>query len=277
MFFTLLKEIPQMFVIAAIIWGFTLWLFIKNARTKEASFFTRHRTSFLAAAAALVLTAGDIWLFVEYIPTHFKKHPVEAISLSAKDLLIDSFVNDTIHKPVMEPKKKDSSKQDKASAVNDANKTYLTNKASIRFFSHGDSEDIEATNHAAACSLNNKTGEIRFTALIKGFVFENEMMQDHFNEDKYMNSAVFPKTTFVGSIQKPDAIDFTKNGTYAVTANGALTIHGITKNITVKGQIIIVGSNVSLTSVFNIKRVDFGITTDEIAEVLEISVLASFK
>ena len=277
MFFTLLKEIPQMFVIAAIIWGFVLWLFIKKAGKKEVPFFTRHRTGLLATAVALALTVGDIWLFIEYIPTHFKKHPVEEVSLSAKDLLIDSSLNDTIHKAVMAPEKKESLQQNKANAIDVATKTYLTNKASIRFFSHGDAEDIEATNHAAVCSLNNKTGEIRFTALIKNFVFENEMMQDHFNDEKYMNSAVFPKTTFAGSIQKPEAIDFTKDGNYAVTANGALTIHGIRKNITAKGQVIIVGSNVSLKSVFTIKRMDFGITTDEIADELEITVLASFK
>ena len=266
-----------MFVIAAIIWGFVLWLFIKNNRIKETGFFSRHRTTLLAAAAALLLTFGDIWLFIEYIPTHFKKHPVEEISLSAKDLLNDSSHNDTIHKLSVEIKTKDSSKHDKTLGVDVIGKTYLTNKASIRFYSHGDAEDIEATNHSAVCSLTSKTGEIKFTALIKGFIFENEMMQDHFNDEKYMNSAAFPKATFTGGIQKPDAVNFTKDGNYVVTAAGALTIHGITKNITAKGQVMVTGNTVSLKSIFNIKRMDFGITTDEIADELEITVLAAFK
>jgi len=276
MFFTLLKEIPQMFVIAAIIWGFVLILLIRNSRKRSAGFFARHRSTLLAVLAACILTLADIWVFVEYIPTHFKKHPAAEISLSAKDLLIDSSLNDTIHKPALETKKKDSIQKDKTSITDLNGKTYLTNKASIRFFSRGDSEDIEATNHSVACSFNNKTGNLRLTGLIRGFVFENEIMQDHFNDPKYMNSEAFPKTTFTGKVQNLLSVNFSKDGNYPITTVGALTIHGITKNITVSGQVLIKGTRATLKSVFTIKRIDFGITTDEIADELEITVIAAF-
>ena len=277
MFFTLLKEIPQMFVIAAIIWGIVFILLIRNSKRRDERFFARHRSTLLAVLAACILTLTDIWVFVEYIPTHFKKHPAVEVSLLAKDLLTDSSMNDTIHKSSVEIKKKDSIQKDKVTTTDLNGKTYLSNKASIRFFSHGDSEDIEAANHSVACSFNSKTGDLRFTGLIRGFVFENEIMQDHFNDPKYMNSEAFPKTTFIGNIQNIETIHFEKDGNYTITAKGALSIHGITKNISASGLVIIKGTNLTMKSSFTIKRIDFGITTDEIADELEITVVAGFN
>lgn len=266
-----------MFAVAAVIWGFVLILFIRNSRRKDKGPFARHKSSFVAFSAALVLTVADIWVFIEYIPTHFKKHPATDVSLSATDLLTDSSLNEPFHKPSVEPNKKDSAATDRV-AVKDLNgKNYLTNKASIRFLSQGSSEDIEATNHTVACSFNDKTGHLRFTGLIRGFQFENEMMQEHFNDKDYMNSDAFPKTGFTGDIQNVQAINFEKDGNYSVTAAGALTIHGVTKNIIVPGTVIIAGNMVTLKSVFTIKRADFGINTDEIAEELEITVIAGFN
>lgn len=267
-----------MFVVATIIWGFVLMLFIRNARKKNRDFFVRHRSTLLAVLVALMLTLVDIWVFVTYIPTHFKKHPVAETALSAADMLSDSSLSnsDPAHKPVIAPDKKDSAKQIKT-AVTALNETILlTNKVSVRFFSHGTDEDIEATNHAVACSFNKQSGQVKFTGLVKGFVFENEIMQDHFNSGKYMNSEAFPKTGFTGNIQNIPAVDFRKDGNYPVTAAGTLSIHGITKNITAPGSVIIKGNKVTLKSVFTIKRIDFGITTDEIADELEITVIAGF-
>jgi polyisoprenoid-binding protein YceI len=102
-------------------------------------------------------------------------------------------------------------------------------------------------------------------------------MQNHFNDKDYMNSEAFPKTNFTGTIQNIQAVDFTKNGNYAVTASGALTIHGVTKNITVTGSVMIAGNKATLKCVFKIKRIDFGITTDEIADELEITVIAGLN
>jgi polyisoprenoid-binding protein YceI len=77
-------------------------------------------------------------------------------------------------------------------------------------------------------------------------------------------------------MQHVQSVNFTKDGNYPVTAVGALTIHGITKNITAPGSVIIKGNKLTLKSVFTIKRIDFGITTDEIADELEITVIAGF-
>ena len=277
MVFKLMKELPQLFVIAAIIWGFVLYLFVRNGKKKDLPFFTRHKTTLLASSVGLVLTIADIWLFIQYIPTHFKKHTEAAVTLPAADLLIDSVLIDSIHKPAAEPRKGDSAAKGKAPAADSTAKILITNKASVHFLSHGSSEDIEAINQQVACSVNEKTGAIKFTGLIKGFVFENELMQDHFNSKDYMNSDMYPKTNFTGNIQPIQTVNFAKDGNYPVTATGALTIRGVTQNITASGSLIVSGNKVTLKSVFKIKRADFKIDIEEIAEVLEITVDAAFN
>jgi hypothetical protein len=277
MFFKLVKEIPQMFAIAAIIWFFVLIVFNKNSKKKNASFFTKHQSTIIVIVLALILTIADIWVFISYIPTHYKKAPVEVPAISTNELLNDSAVVDTTYHTVLDNNKKDTGKQVKNAITLIAEKVLITNKASIRFYSHGLAEDIEATNSSVACSFNETTGQLKFTGLIRGFVFENEMMQEHFNDKDYMNSAVFPKTSFKGIVQNIKSIDFSKDGNTKVTAEGTISIHGVSKSITAQGSVVIAGGKPTLKSVFKIKRADFGINTDEIAEELEITVISEFK
>jgi hypothetical protein len=276
MFFKLMKELPQMFIIAAIIWFFVLVVFFKNNRKKNLGFFYKHRSTFISIITAIVLTIANIWLFVSYIPTHFKKVTTEGNALPNFELLDSSFADHKNSKST-DTLKKDSSKQSKNAIIVPVEKILLTRLASIRFYSHGTSEDIEATNASVACSFNETNGQLKFTGLIRGFVFENEMMQEHFNDPDYMNSAAFPKTSFIGTIQNIKSINFTKDGNTKVTSEGTLTIHGVSKRITTPGSIIISAGNTTLKSIFKIKRADFGINTDEIAEELEITVISEFK
>jgi hypothetical protein len=276
MFFKLMKELPQMFLIAAIIWFFVLVVFFKNNRKENLGFFYKHKSTFTSIIAAVILTIADIWLFVSYIPTHFKKVSTESSALPSFELLDSSFT-DTKKSVKIDTLKKDSSKQSKTAVIVPTEKILLTRQASIRFYSHGSAEDIEATNSNVACSFNETTGQLKFTGLIKGFVFENEMMQEHFNDPDYMNSTAFPKTSFTGTIQNIKSIDFSKDATIKVTAEGSLSIHGVSKNIAAPGTILISGGKLTLKSIFKVKRADFGINTDEIAEELEITVISAFK
>lgn len=273
----MLKDLPLMFVVAAIIWIIVVILFARNSKRNKGAFFAKHKSTFTAVLLAFVLTAADIWLFVQYIPTHFRKHAVDNTSLLTSDLVNEPDQKEATAKSSAQVKIKDSSLQNKPAAIKTDGKVYTTNKASIRFFSTTSAEDIEATNHTVACSFNDKTGDLRLIGLIKGFQFENELMQDHFNDKDYMNSAAFPQTGFRGNIQNVHLVNFAKEGEYSVTASGSLTIHGITQKITVPGSVTIAGNTVSLKSIFKIKRIDYGINADEISEVLEITVRAEFN
>ena len=277
MLFKLIKELPLMFVIALVIWAAVVWIFYKNAQKTNGSFFQKHSTTVIAMLLALVLTITDIWLFVSYIPTNFKKNPVTDSTQLSPDLLLDTTWKDTTHLVTTTPVTKDSLKKQDTTTIKQAGKTYLTKKASIKFYSKGPGEDIEATNSNVACSFNDKTGDLKFTGLIRGFQFENELMQEHFNDKDYMHSELYPKTSFTGKITFPANFSVEKDGNYTVTVEGPLTIRGITKSITVKGNITIAGKRISLKSIFKIKRADFNINIDEVAEELEITVAAAFN
>jgi hypothetical protein len=278
LFFKLLKELPWMFAIAFIIWLIIFIIFIKNNKQKISSFFNKHRSTFIAIIVALILTALDIWLFVQYIPTHFRKNTAteQTTQLNTNDAAQELQTIDTAAKPIPAIISKETATAKKIDTVKATVKIHTTNTASIRFLSSG-SEDIEATNNNAVSILNEQTGEVGFIALIKGFHFENELMQDHFNTPDYMNSDAFPKSIFKGTIINLQTINFKKEGTYPVKATGKLTIHGVTQKLSVTGTITINQNKVALKSVFSIKRIDYGITTNEVADTLQITVNASYN
>lgn len=157
-----------------------------------------------------------------------------------------------------------------------AQKIYSTKTAKVKFYSHTPAEDIEATNSQGDSRLNTD-GTLNFSMLIKGFVFENALMQQHFNEKDYMNSPAFPKATFTGKITNITTVNFAKNGTYTVQVQGNITMKGKTKAVTATGKITVTGTAISASSVFKIRPKDFGIDASDIADKVEITVTANYK
>ncbi|XOV94722.1 MAG: YceI family protein [Bacteroidota bacterium] len=107
----------------------------------------------------------------------------------------------------------------------------ITNHSSVSFFSDGLLEDISATNSDAKGALNLATGEFLFRIPITSFHFENNLMQEHFNEN-YMESEKYPYATFKGKMSKDHLtqIDSTEQ---TISVEGMLTIHGIEKDRTI--------------------------------------------
>jgi polyisoprenoid-binding protein YceI len=133
-----------------------------------------------------------------------------------------------------------------------------TRSGQITFFSRATLSNIEAQNNTAVSVMDKNTGKIEFAVLMKGFEFEKSLMQEHFNDD-YVESDKYPRSVFKGSILNLGNIDFSKNGTYTTTVAGDLTIHGITKPVTVQGQLQVDNGSVTAMSEFNIALSDFNI------------------
>ncbi len=140
-----------------------------------------------------------------------------------------------------------------------------TKSANIQFFSSTSVEDIEAVNNQGISKLDPKTGQVQFQLLIKGFSFENELMQKHFNEE-YLESNKFPKSEYKGLITNIKSINFAKDGAYPTSTEGNITIHGISQKVKANGTITVAKKKASLKAVFKIKLKDFGITGDEIGK-----------
>ena len=136
---------------------------------------------------------------------------------------------------------------------------YLTRNANVEFFSHTAMEDVRAQNNEAVSILNSTTGDIEFKIAIKSFHFAQTSMEEHFNDENYMDSQKFPKAGFKGKITNIAAVNFTKNGTYNVTVAGNLTIKDVTKPITAQGTVTIKDGAVIAQSTFSVARKDYNI------------------
>lgn len=159
---------------------------------------------------------------------------------------------------------------------------HLTRNGQITFFSTTPVEDIKAANNEVSSVINIKTGAMQFVVLIKSFQFKKAAMQDHFNRKDYMDSDNFPKSEFKGTITDPGKVDFTKDGTYPVTVEGNLTMHGVTNKLKTTGLIMVKDGKISTSSKFKIKLADYkisipAIVSSKIAEVVEINVTCNYN
>jgi hypothetical protein len=140
--------------------------------------------------------------------------------------------------------------------VTNAQKQFGTRNGKISFLATDD-DGVKAVNNEVTSRLADN-GTISFSLLMKGFRFELAEMQEHFN-DKYVESTKFPRADFKGTITNIKDINFTKDGVYKATAKGDLTMHGVTKNITVAGTITIKNGKPSVSAKFPIVMKDFKI------------------
>lgn len=142
---------------------------------------------------------------------------------------------------------------------------YMTRTGRITFFSSTPMENIEAFNNEVAAIADAGSGELVFQAPIKSFKFEKALMQEHFNEN-YMESDKFPKAEFKGRIADISKVNFAKDGTYNVTAAGKLTMHGVTRDISVPGTVTVKGGDATINSKFKVRTADYGIKIPALVE-----------
>src|SRR5689334_2764556 len=112
---------------------------------------------------------------------------------------------------------------------------YFTKNGRIFFNASSPLEKIEAINDKSTSVVDLSTGQIEVSVLMKAFLFERALMQEHFNEN-YVESDKFPKAVFKGTIADASSIDKSKDGTYPVKISGKLTLHGVTKDIETTGS-----------------------------------------
>ncbi|MBC8109807.1 MAG: YceI family protein [Verrucomicrobia bacterium] len=158
-----------------------------------------------------------------------------------------------------------------------AQNRYATRTGVIRFFSETPLEDIKAENKQVACIIDVEKGELAFSLFTKAFVFPNGLMQEHFNEN-YMESEKFPKATFKGVFYQK--IDPKKDGIYKINVQGDLTLHGVTKRITVPASIEVKNTTLLTKSAFNVQTEDYKIeipalVRDKIAKDVAVTVIAT--
>ena len=162
--------------------------------------------------------------------------------------------------------------------VNLSAQQYHGKDGMISFFSEAPFENIPAINKKVQAIYDSNTNEIVFQLNIKDFVFPKKLMQEHFNEN-YLESDIFPKSTFEGKIIDPKEYIKGKSNT---VVEGDLTIHGATKKVIVEGYLLQKKNKVHIQATFSINLKDYNIEIPKIvfyniAENIEINIDVQLK
>ena len=162
-----------------------------------------------------------------------------------------------------------------------AQERLLCRNASVKFFSKMPLENIEAVNNQGLSVIDLKTGNIEFSVLLKGFIFPNALMQEHFNEN-YVESSKYPRAYFKGSIQSAPTIDLTKNANYQFNVKGTMQLHGKTAEMATVAQLQVKDGIISGDSNFDLLLEDYAIqipklVKDKIAKSIHINVKAIYQ
>ncbi len=155
-----------------------------------------------------------------------------------------------------------------------AQKIFATRNAKITFTAPSDA-DVKAVNNEVTSRLADN-GQLTFSLLIKGFRFKFAEMQEHFN-DQYLESTKYPRADFKGNIVNLSAVNFSKDGAYKVTVKGDLTMHGVTKNITVPGTIEIKGGKPSATAAFTLLMKDFKVDASSVTDKVSVELSGQYQ
>lgn len=153
---------------------------------------------------------------------------------------------------------------------------YMTRTGKITFFSSTPIENIQAVNNETGAVMDSKTGDFVFQLAIKSFKFEKALMQEHFNEN-YMESNKYPKAEYKGKVTDIASVNFAKDGAYKVNTTGKLTIHGVTRDVTIPATVTVKGNSATVNTKFNVKPADHkikipAVVEGKIAKEIEVTV-----
>ena len=157
---------------------------------------------------------------------------------------------------------------------------YISRNGSVQFNASTPLEIINPINNHVSSVFNSENGEIVFQMNMISFKFKKALMESHFNE-KYVESEKYPKSTFTGKIKDWNSIMLDGNN-HNVTAVGKIIIHGIEKEIEVKGYIQKNNQNITINSDFGLIISDFEIkipklVRDKISKKVKVEVNINLK
>ena len=149
--------------------------------------------------------------------------------------------------------------------ANNAQEKFLTKNGSISFFSSAVVKDFKADNNQVLSIIDTDSGKMAISILMKSFMFEKALMQEHFNEN-YVESDKFPKATFRGAIVDFESITDLET---KLEVEGIITIHGVSKEIVISANMTRSEESIVLRGEFNVLLADYNI---EIPRVVSKSI-----
>lgn len=164
-------------------------------------------------------------------------------------------------------------------AGSESNLFYVT-ASSVKFRSEAPLEVISAESEKMQGVIDMAKRTFVFTVQNSSFQgFNNALQRVHFNEN-YMESDIYPLTSFKGKIIED--IDFSMPGVYQVRAKGLLTVHGIVKERIIRAQLTTSKEGLAVESNFTVMLKDHNIRVpkvvhEKIASEIKIDIKAELK
>lgn len=140
---------------------------------------------------------------------------------------------------------------------------YITKTGHVWFHSKTEFKEIEAHNKQITTIMDIKTGDLVVSAFLRDFKFDNQLVEEHFNEN-YVHSHEYPKVKFKGKITNIASIDLSKEGTYECDVEGDMEMHGQVKKIKEKGTAVVKDGKIYATAKFYVTAKEFAIEIPEI-------------
>jgi hypothetical protein len=138
--------------------------------------------------------------------------------------------------------------------------TYKTRDAYISFNPNKDPShsDYAAASKEGTAVLKVETNEVALLVPMKTFHFNNALLEEHFNEN-YLHTDKFPNATFKGKLIGFSKDQLAKDGVYAISSEGQVTLHGVTKDFKAPVKLEIKGKVATFYCSFKIKAEEYSI------------------
>jgi len=158
-----------------------------------------------------------------------------------------------------------------------AQQIFMTHAGKVNFTSNAPLEVIKAESTEVNGAVNLTDRTFAFTIDNKSFKgFNSALQQEHFYEN-YMETQLFPTSTFKGKII--EEIDPRSPGEQVIRAKGILEIHGVAQERIIKGTLKVKDQKIEIKADFTVLLEDHQIKVprvvyQKIAEVIDVSIYA---
>lgn len=162
-----------------------------------------------------------------------------------------------------------------ASSFRQDQEVYITRNGQVDFISDAPLELIQASSKGLVGALNITDRSFSFQIPSRSFEgFNSSLQRTHFNED-YMESELFPNSTFKGKII--EEVDLNAPGNYTIRAKGKLSIHGVEKDRIIRCSLKVGSRRIDVKSNFTVFLDDHDITipsivNKKIAEEIKVEI-----
>ena len=114
---------------------------------------------------------------------------------------------------------------------------FNSNSGKAKFTSEAPLELIKAESSKMVCVIDAKDRRFAFSVPVESFEgFNSPLQKEHFREN-YLETDKYKAATFQGKIVAE--VDLTKPGVHNIRAKGKVTIHGVEKEMIIKGKLTV--------------------------------------